>query len=149
MGIDGRKTAALTAALIQMGLVAAIMVVTASSVVNLQAKHGLPTPNQIAAWIILGGSRQHSLSCPRYNTPPRHLIKSSRSHGVFAFTYNLLLWIEVEAAIRKPLSADGSASKEDRSDSYRFQADHIRIALFFLFFVQVAFFGTGNVASIS
>ncbi|KAF9238476.1 Phosphatidylinositolglycan class N-domain-containing protein [Melanogaster broomeanus] len=159
LGIDGRKTAALTAALIQMGLVVAIMVVTASSVVNLQAKNGLPTPNQIAAWIILGISSAFPfMSKVQHPSPTSKILSffmafsvcfvvlSISVEGLFysAFTCNLLLWIEVEAAIRKPLSADGSASKEVRSDNYRFQADDIRIALFFLFFVQVAFFGTGN-----
>lgn len=66
--------------------------------------------------------------------------------GLFysAFTCNLLLWIDVEAAVRKTSGVDGSTPKEVRSNDYRFQADDVRIALFFLFFVQVAFFGTGK-----
>jgi hypothetical protein len=42
-----------------------------------------------------------------------------------------------------------SARAMTRPVGYLPRADDLRIALFFLFFVQVAFFGTGNVASIS
>ena len=38
----------------KVSLLAATMMVTASSVVNLQAKNGLPPYNQLAAWSILG-----------------------------------------------------------------------------------------------
>lgn len=74
------------------------------------------------------------------------VVLSISVEGLFysAFTCNLLLWIEVETAVRKKMSVDGSTSKEVRSESYHFQADDVRTALFFLFFVQVAFFGTGK-----
>jgi phosphatidylinositol glycan class N len=38
----------------KVGLLAATMVITASSVVNLHAKNGLPPYNQLTAWSILG-----------------------------------------------------------------------------------------------
>ena len=74
------------------------------------------------------------------------VVLSISIEGLFysAFTFNLLLWIDVEAAVRKTLVTNGPMPKEVRSDGYRFQADDVRIALFFLFFVQVAFFGTGK-----
>ncbi|OSX56657.1 hypothetical protein POSPLADRAFT_1076538 [Postia placenta MAD-698-R-SB12] len=66
--------------------------------------------------------------------------------GLFfcAFSATLLLWVYVEAAFR------GEAGQRPKDlSSYKPKADDLRIAVFFLFFVQVAFFGTGNVASIS
>ncbi|KAF8840654.1 PigN-domain-containing protein [Paxillus ammoniavirescens] len=154
-GLDDRKTSAL----VQMALIVATMVVIASSVLNLQAKNGLPAANQIVAWTILViASIFPFMSKVQHASPTSKIMSffmafsvcfvalSISVEGLFysAFTYNLLLWIEVEAAIRKPVSVNGAAS-----NAYHFQADDIRIALFYLFFVQVAFFGTGNVASIS
>ncbi|KAG0703818.1 GPI ethanolamine phosphate transferase 1, partial [Suillus ampliporus] len=55
-----------------------------------------------------------------------------------------LVWIEVEATVQS-----NRAGPTSLNQGYKFHTDDIRIALFFLFFVQVAFFGTGNVASIS
>lgn len=74
------------------------------------------------------------------------VVLSISIEGLFysAFTYNLLLWIDVEVAVRKSLDANGSGPKVIRPSGYCFQADDARIALFFLFFVQVAFFGTGK-----
>jgi len=140
------------------------MVVTASSVVSLQAKNGLPPYNQVAAWSILVISSVYPLISQVQHSSPRSkimtlflafsvcfVVLSISVEGLFysAFTFSLLLWIDVEVAVRNTLGASGFMPKEVRSDGYQFQADDVRIALFFLFFVQVAFFGTGNVASIS
>lgn len=81
------------------------------------------------------------------------VILSISVEGLFFLSYSALLivWVEVEAAIRSSPSQTVTAGKATTMGVARYQprADDLRIALFFLFFVQVAFFGTGNVASIS
>ncbi|KAI6012879.1 Phosphatidylinositolglycan class N-domain-containing protein [Pisolithus microcarpus] len=151
---------------VQMGLVAAMMLVTSSSVNRLQAKAGLPRFNQVAAWLILASSSVYPfISKARHPSPTSKIVSfflafavcfvvlSISVEGLFycAYVCNLLLWIEIEALVRTPDSSNGNGSVADQqpSVSYRFRVDDIRIALFFLFYVQVAFFGTGNVASIS
>lgn len=57
----------------------------------------------------------------------------------FAFSATLVLWVEVEATVRTTTNGDAV-----KLSAYKPQADDLRIALFFLFFVQVAFFGTGK-----
>ena len=69
------------------------------------------------------------------------VILSISVEGLFFLAYSatLLVWIEVEVVLRsfsRGLKASGNG--------HRVQADDVRIALFFLFFVQVAFFGTGK-----
>lgn len=151
---------------VQMGLVAAMILVTSSSVNSLQAKAGLPRLNQVAAWLILASSSVSpfiSKVCHPSLTSKIvsfflafavcFVVLSISVEGLFycAYVCNLLLWIEIEALVRTPDSSNGNGSVADQqpSVSYRFRVDDIRIALFFLFYVQVAFFGTGNVASIS
>ncbi|PBK89798.1 GPI ethanolamine phosphate transferase 1 [Armillaria gallica] len=77
---------------------------------------------------------------------PCFVILSISVEGMFyvAYSMTLLCWIEVESSLR-----NAQPSKPENAQVYRFQADDLRIVLFFLFFVQVGFFGTGNVASIS
>jgi phosphatidylinositol glycan class N len=98
------------------------------------------------------------------------VILSISVEGLFFLSYSALLvvWVEVEVAIRsptsqtdetKPIEVGGGTNgavmtgettmTTTRVVRYQPRADDLRIALFFLFFVQVAFFGTGNVASIS
>ncbi|KAG1750445.1 Phosphatidylinositolglycan class N-domain-containing protein [Suillus paluster] len=144
---------------IQVSFILLTMAITASSVKSLQAKQGLPIINQTLAWVILVVSSIHPfISKAQHRTPTSRIISlflgfgvcfiilSISVEGLFyaAFTCNLLVWIEVEGAIQS--NRAGAASQ---NQGYKFRTDDIRIALFFLFFVQVAFFGTGNVASIS
>ncbi|KAH0832285.1 Phosphatidylinositolglycan class N-domain-containing protein [Lanmaoa asiatica] len=143
---------------LQMSLLVIIMVVTSGSVLSLQAKNGLPSLNHLTAWTILVISSVYPFISPVRHASPKSkivsfflafsvcfVILSIADEGLFlsAFTCNLLLWIDVEAAVRKPLGVNGSTEKLGRN-SYRFQADDVRIALFFLFFTQIAFFGAGN-----
>lgn len=88
------------------------------------------------------------------------MILSISVEGLFFLSYSALLvvWVEVEAAIRSPSSqrdktktteTEGTKAMTTGVVRYHPRPDDLRISLFFLFFVQVAFFGTGNVASIS
>ena len=80
---------------------------------------------------------------------PCFVILSICAEGLFYLTYcaTLVQWVEVEAAVRSS-SADSrqmaSKASSERMGVYRPRLDDIRIALFFLFFVQIAFFGTGK-----
>jgi phosphatidylinositol glycan class N len=70
---------------------------------------------------------------------PCFIILSISVEGLFFLAYSatLILWIEVEEALRQHHNLKWTKT-------YHFQGDDLRIALFFLFFVQVAFFGTGK-----
>lgn len=148
------------------------MAVTASSVISLQAKLGLPPLNQITGWFVLG---THSVEFTSINRWPRLVVASlypfmSRGYqhtpfskflvyflgfgpcfvilsisveGLFyvAYSATLVSWVIVESIVRNG-SPRLTASKTDKV--YRFQPDDLRIAVFFLFFVQVGFFGTGK-----
>ena len=83
--------------------------------------------------------------------------------GMFYVFYalTLVLWVEVEAAFRSSapptegmnVRVSGAEEREKKAagavETYRPRVEDLRTAVFFLFFVQVGFFGTGNVASIS
>ncbi|KAK7063739.1 PigN domain-containing protein [Favolaschia claudopus] len=142
-------------------LVVLAMLVTASSAYHLKAKLGLPLLNQVVGWIIFSiASILPFASNLRHGTPrskmlmyflglgPTFVILSLSDEGLFYVAYftTVTSWIEAEKSLRSDLER---VKKSKSILQYRFQPDDIRIALFFLFFVQVGFFGTGNVASIS
>ncbi|KAG5727447.1 GPI ethanolamine phosphate transferase 1 [Termitomyces sp. T112] len=165
--LKGKKSRqALTALfLIQATLVVTTMIITASSVKGLQAKQGLPLPNRVLGWTVLAVSPVLAFaSGGPYHTAfskflayflgfgPCFVILSISVEGLFYVTYSFLLatWVVSESIVRNgrfPVPAN--ESDHERTKVYSFQPDDLRIALFFLFFVQVGFFGTGNVASIS
>ncbi|KAH9482188.1 GPI ethanolamine phosphate transferase 1 [Psilocybe cubensis] len=95
---------------------------------------------------------------------PCFVILSISVEGLFFVAYSAVLvaWIQVEKAVRlshsghaDSISANskGQDASKDRTGktnlaqaavAHKFQMDDLRIALFFLFFVQVGFFGTGK-----
>ncbi|KAF7984541.1 hypothetical protein HWV62_13727 [Athelia sp. TMB] len=123
--------------------IAAAMGITASSITSLQAKNGLSIVNQVSGWHPSPSSRILSLFL---GLGVCFVILSISVEGLFytSLVGTLFLWVEVEAMLRGV-----SDKRKPDSTSYSFQVDDLRIAIFFLFFVQIAFFGTGNVASIS
>lgn len=95
---------------------------------------------------------------------PCFIILSICAEGLFYLLYctTLVVWIETETAVRKTIASErpvvrngpillkggdkrSNGGNENKLESeYKPCADDVRIALFFLFFVQVAFFGTGK-----
>ena len=78
------------------------------------------------------------------------MILSIREEGLFYVAYSITLvhWIQVERiALLGSRRENGDTVNEkmaNRNGEYSFQWDDVRTALFFLFFVQVGFFGTGK-----
>ena len=65
------------------------------------------------------------------------------------YTLTLSMWTHVEAALKASRSTlsgtiEKAKMKGETADEHLLTADDVRIAVFFLFFVQVAFFGTGK-----
>jgi phosphatidylinositol glycan class N len=80
---------------------------------------------------------------------PCFVILSIREEGLFYVAYSITLfhWIQVEQIARLGSSRENEDMNEKtvkRPTDYSFQWDDVRTALFFLFFVQVGFFGTGK-----
>ncbi|KAH0582173.1 hypothetical protein H2248_011824 [Termitomyces sp. 'cryptogamus'] len=163
--VKGKKSRQTLASLfnIQAALMVSIMIITASSVRNLQGKRGLPFPNQVLGWIVpVVSSVLAFASRVSHHTPfsvflayflgfgPWFVILSISVEGLFYVAYSsvLVIWVVVESTVRLG-RLPSAASVTEESKVYLFQPDDLRMALFFLFFVQVGFFGAGNVPSIS
>ncbi|KAK9324789.1 Phosphatidylinositolglycan class N-domain-containing protein [Lipomyces orientalis] len=161
---------------LQLGLVILSMVVTYSTVKALQARKGLPFGNQIVGWLVLGASLTlpflHLKS--KYHDyrarllliflafAPTFILLTISYEGLFYVTFfiNLVFWVDLERKIYDNRRANEYARRKvDKSStngnhmidtsSRRLELADIRIALFFFFLTQIAFFGTGNIASIS
>jgi phosphatidylinositol glycan class N len=76
---------------------------------------------------------------------PLFVLLSISTEGLFyaAYAAVLVLWLAVETAVRGPVEKAAEKAAEEGA-VYRPKMEDVRIALFFLFFVQVGFFGTGK-----
>jgi GPI ethanolamine phosphate transferase 1 len=143
-------------------------VVTSNSVISLQEKRGLPVANQYGGWFLLGACEKRGVwhffftkSCSVSSSilpfvlPLKHrsanskllmyflafapcfILLSISVEGLFYVAYVLTLWswIRVESALKQCIEYQARTNVS---------LENVRIVLFFLFFVQVGFFGTGK-----
>ncbi|KAG7095750.1 hypothetical protein E1B28_006460 [Marasmius oreades] len=148
--------------IVQIIFIVAMVFITRNSALSLQAKTGLPPLAQASGWIVLIAS-----TLLPFITPIRHACVDSKMLMYFlglgplfvilsisdevlffaSYSITLSLWVDVESALAQ--TSESRALRKDGFKTYSFEVDDLRIVMFFLFFVQVAFFGTGNVASLS
>ncbi|KAI5251774.1 putative phosphatidylinositolglycan class N [Aureobasidium subglaciale] len=159
---------------VQIGLIALAMIVTRSSATSLQAKTGLPLGAQVTGWIVLVSSLilpfAHSYSPNNHYLhrivvvflafAPMFVILTISYEGLFylAFSCTLITWVRLEHRIyrafttKSSLSSPTGAASETVLEKHEYRSLTLadaRIALFFLYLLQSAFFSTGNIASIS
>ena len=160
----------------QVGIILLAMLVTRSSVASLQAKQGLPLGNQVTGWLVLITSLGlpfahrirpnnhyfHRLVIIFLAFSPSFVLLTISYEGLFYFAFctTLMTWVRLEHSIYvfnqsasespPPATSAISATSTSPASVYRTLAlSDARVALFFLFLLQSAFFSTGNIASIS
>lgn len=147
----GRYTKTLLLA--QISLVPTMLLVTQKSVTSLQNRQGLPYGSQMAGWIISivslvvlpllhylkpNNNYKVRLLTIYLTFAPIFIILTISFEALFyvVFTCYIVQWIEIESQIKQLKSHDNHLQL-------------LRVAVIGFFLLQIAFFGTGNVASIS
>ncbi|KAI1003973.1 GPI ethanolamine phosphate transferase 1 [Podosphaera aphanis] len=160
----------------QIGFIILAMVTTYSSALSLQTKSGLPKGNQILGWLILilslimpflhqlqpNNHYLHRLMVIFLTFSPIFVILTISYEGLFytGFCITLLTWVRLEHVVytltkHKANTAFDSnlpntKPSPNASPYYRpLTLTDARVSLFFFTLLQSAFFGTGNIASIS
>ncbi|GAA5795205.1 hypothetical protein HPULCUR_000559 [Helicostylum pulchrum] len=139
---------------IQLAVIIASIVLVYSTSVSLQRREGLPAFNQVASWVIIGMS---SIFPFVYRGPSNEDYLARLLVICFAFgplmtllsiSYELLFYVFFCSTVLIWLEVERNLYDEHRQSSARsLKASDGRAVLIFLFFMDVAFFGTGNVAS--
>lgn len=141
--------------LLQISIIPAILYVTNLSAMSLQKNLGLPRSVQIAGWCLFLTSllvmpiahiRSHNKTLNNANVrmllifitfAPAFVILSISFEVYFYFFYSMLLlqWLFIEARVKV----------SNKNNNLQI----LRVCVLGFFLLQIAFFGTGNVASIS
>lgn len=137
----------------QIILIIMMALITNKSVISLQLRQGLPRDAQVGGWIIFFVSL-FIMPAMHYTKPNNDyrvrllliyltfapvfiiLTISFESYFYFLFTCYFVQWIEIETQIKQIKSHDNWLQL-------------LRVSIIGFFLLQIAFFGTGNVASIS
>ncbi|CAG8505782.1 7461_t:CDS:10 [Paraglomus brasilianum] len=146
--------------LFQLILVILSMITVYGTASSLRAKTGLPTLNKYLGWAILVISILtpfvHERTNPKHyayrlisiylSFAPLFVILSISYEVLFYCIFSITLWIWL--ALERHLHLERQPTWELRKER-TLTLEDLRISLMFLFFMLVAFFGTGNVASLS
>lgn len=136
--------------IVQTFLIVVAVVTVHSTHHHLVEKNGLPLLNRAAAWtVMLISPVVATLSSPEFETrflsvfqglAAPYALLSVSYESIFLCVLGIVLffWFRTEHALH-----DG---KRDATLSLR---SHVRMSLFYVLLIHVAFFGTGNVASLS
>ncbi|CCG83486.1 putative GPI-anchor biosynthetic protein [Taphrina deformans PYCC 5710] len=157
----------------QVGLVALTTMVTKESSQSLADKQGLPLGCQVLGWTCLVSSLllplchrlerkpgetinyQQRLIILFLTFAPTFVILSVSYEGLFYLVFWALLvtWMHLESGIADSLAHDSkvvhTTYPSSESGHRGLQFSDARVALYFFFLIQAAFFGTGNIASVS
>lgn len=156
----------------QLGIILASIVVVCHTSWSLNNKHGLPFLNAVTSWIILAtciaipvmdrfSKSEHYLKrlvVVYLSFAPVFILLSVSFETLFYFFYSMVVfvWMLVEQQLyfyeNKVFNGKTywDTPKAVSSTQYRIlKSSDMRVASFFLFFINIAFFGTGNMASIS
>ncbi|KAF0412018.1 PigN-domain-containing protein [Gigaspora margarita] len=146
----------------QVGLVVLSIIVVYDTTNKLKDKAGLPFLNQIIAWIILaistttpfvyGAGKQHyfqRLTTISLSFAPLFVLLSISYEVLFYYflTITLMIWHQIEYILF--ITSNPTLTLSHKGQTRKLVIEDIRVALVFLFFINVAFFGTGNIASLS
>ncbi|KAI9089615.1 Phosphatidylinositolglycan class N-domain-containing protein [Phlyctochytrium arcticum] len=144
--------------LTEVALVVASIIITIDTALRLRAKTGLPLVNQTCSWMILGMALlllvfdsfktghhyRRRLAVIYLAFAPVFVLLSISYEALFYFCFSgmVLAWLSMEKLIQQE---DNTSANGRRG----LRLQDLRIVAFFLLFINVAFFGTGNIASVS
>ncbi|KAM8781096.1 GPI ethanolamine phosphate transferase 1 [Rhynchonycteris naso] len=155
--------------LLQMLSIVLSMCVVYSTHNSLLRKQGLPLINQIVSWTVLASSLVLPLLSPRslsgrlfsifVSSMSAYLLLSTGYEALFPLVLSCLMfiWIHVEQGTlqqsgvswKQKVTSGQFSYSADIAQFRQLCLDDIRRALFLVFFLVTAFFGTGNIASIN
>lgn len=143
--------------LIRLGLIAGAGFIAKDSDSLLKAKQGLPFWNQNVAWILLIFSLASPVLATRKRGKPVQamarlldlFMSLAPAYILLSIAYETLFYAAFAAQLALWISLESHPSPSNRGGSVPLGLGHLWIAFGFLFFVNLAFFGTGNMASIS
>ncbi|CAL9736346.1 GPI ethanolamine phosphate transferase 1 [Monosporozyma servazzii] len=139
--------------IIQIALTILMLVVTNKSVVSLQNRQGLPYDAQVSGWALLVVSLTvapflHYLK-PNNDYKVRLLIiylTFAPTFIILTISFEALFYVFFTAFVVQWIEIESNLKQQNQKDNW---LQVLRVAVIGFFLLQVAFFGCGNVASIS